>query len=107
MYNYTDEQKELLSNVLEKYGLDHQMLKVIEECSELIRAISKAFMIDISEYSNEDPGLLAQQLLSEVIDIEILLFQIKLSLKDSENFTDFYKSEKIRKFEKIHKMMEE
>ena len=107
MYNYTDEQKELLSNVLEKYGLDHQLSKTIEECSELIRAISKVFMIDMSEYSDEDPGFSVQQFLTEIIDVEIMLFQLKLSLKGSEYLTNFYEAEKIRKFEKIQKMMEE
>lgn len=103
---YTKEQEQILIEVIDTFGQPHQFFKLIEEMSELSRAISKLSQQDevptIYDLSN-----LKENIISEMIDVDIVLWQLKHGISENKELSSFYQAEKLRKFEKIKKMMEE
>lgn len=90
----TDEQIKVLKQAIDTYGKDAQLDMVIEECSELIKAICKYKRNNVNEYFVE--------VLEEAADVRIMLEQIQLLLLPEylnyqflEGYTDFTINEKI------------
>lgn len=65
------ENKELCYQVLQKYGTESQMLMVIEECSELQKAICKHFRKTNKKTIGED-------ILEEMVDVIVMCEQLRL-----------------------------
>lgn len=57
---------ELCSKVIDKFGRTNQIIKCIEECSELIQALSKYILLD-----EDDPNIA-----EELADVSIMLTQM-------------------------------
>lgn len=66
----TDTQKQICHSICKHYGIESQRRQLVEECAELIQAITKLerYNEDIKELNN---------LFSEIADVEIMLEQIK------------------------------
>lgn len=99
-YKYLDEE-DIYDKAIEKFGTSNQLIVAIEELSELQKAITK-----ILRYKNDESGKLIGDIQEEIIDVEIMIAQLKKIYSDD----DFYKvmknvklrklNEKIKSFEK-------
>ena len=71
--------KSLCWRVLARYGCEHQLNMVIEECSELQKAVCKIHRDDghITEAHDEN-------LREELVDVQVVLQQMFLALKMDE-----------------------
>ena len=72
--------QDLCWQVLSKYGCEHQMGMVIEECSELQKAVCKIWRDDghITDAHDEN-------LREELVDVQVMLQQMFLVLKMTED----------------------
>ena len=72
--------KELCWKVLSKYGCEHQMNMVIEECAELQKAVCKIIRDDghITDAHDEN-------FKEELVDVIVVCQQMFLTLKMAEN----------------------
>lgn len=77
----SDDQKQILSNAIKKYGVEKQVEMMIEECSELILAIQKW---------KRDPAKI-NNLHEEIADVEIMITQMR-EIFDSSEIDDWAKS---------------
>lgn len=79
----------------EHYGYEAQSLQLVEECAELIQAVSKYRRVAAK---GEDEKLIALgNLIEEIADVEIMLEQIKYLLKIPEEDLLAYKQFKINR----------
>ena len=67
------ENKELCYQALQKYGTEAQFLMVIEECSELQKAICKAFRNNKESVKTVDSAIL-----EELVDVIVMCEQLRL-----------------------------
>ena len=88
--------QELCWKLLSRFGLRHQMMMVVEECSELQKAICKLFRAE----DDEDPKLY-EDFEEELIDTIVMCEQMRLMSRLSD--------EEINKraADKMHKALEE
>lgn len=70
------ENKDLCWQVLSKYGCEHQMGMVIEECSELTKAVCKVWRDDGHITDEHD-----ENLREELVDVIVMCQQMFLVLK--------------------------
>ena len=80
----------------EYYGYERQAQQAIEECSELIQAISKYNRFLNGEYAGKDKKIIAN-LVEELADVEICIEQLKHFLKISESKINSVKEFKIKR----------
>lgn len=83
---------EILLKAIEQFGAESQMKMVVEECAELIQAVNKyerAVGLDAIQqrYNN---------LSEEIADVEIMLQQAKLILKNAD-LVEMVKEQKIKR----------
>jgi len=94
--------QKLLEQMIQKYGESKQLDMVIEECSELIKAISKFKR----ENNNEDLKFRIASIAEEEADVRIMLEQIDIMmLKHDPEYTSRVKCEMQRKETRIKKML--
>lgn len=67
--------KEILKKAIEKYGSHNQMLKCIEECGELSRAISR-ILIELSSGDGFTTEESQENLYEELADVSIMIEQM-------------------------------
>ena len=72
--------KDKLEKIINHYGYNHQKIKLVEECSELIRAIA-----------TEDD----QNMLEEMADVSVLMDEITYHFPKMREKFEKIKSEKI------------
>lgn len=72
--------KSLCWRVLAKYGCEHQLNMVIEECSELQKAVCKIHRDDGHITDEHD-----ENLREELVDVQVMLQQMFLVLKMTED----------------------
>ena len=95
----------VLADAIATYGTKSQEDKVIEECSELIKAILKL------RYNEEDYKIpiLKDAIAEEMADVEIMLEQMKM-IHDNRELVESQKAKKIerleRRLKKKHEMRE-
>jgi len=94
--------QKLLEQMIQKYGESKQLDIVIEECSELIKAISKYKR----ENNREDIPSRIRAIAEEEADIRIMLEQIDIMmLKHDPEYTKKVNCEMIRKEQRIRNML--
>lgn len=86
----------------EHFGRDRQLQQAIEECSELIQAISKYNRLLNGEYAGKDKKIIAN-LVEELADVEICIEQLKHFLEISDTKIDNIKRFKINRTSNIIK----
>lgn len=74
------ENKELCWSVLAKYGCEHQLNMVIEECAELQKAVCKIHRDDGHITDEHD-----ENLREELVDVMVVCQQMFLALKMNED----------------------
>jgi hypothetical protein len=94
--------QKLLEQMIQKYGESSQLDIAIEECSELIKSISKFKR----ENNNEDLKFRIASIAEEEADVRIMLEQIDIMmLKHDPEYTSRVKCEMQRKETRIKKML--
>lgn len=66
----TEQQKAMCRQILEHYGIESQRRILVEECAELIQAISKV-------ERNGSTTEMIRNLFAEIANVEIMLEQVK------------------------------
>jgi NTP pyrophosphatase (non-canonical NTP hydrolase) len=84
----------------EHYGYKRQSQQAIEECSELIQAISKYNRLLNGEYVGKEKKIIAN-LIEELADVEICIEQLKYFLEVSDTKLDNIKQFKIKRTSNI------
>ena len=87
--------EETYVKAIEKWGEDPQILMAIEELSELIQVLAKL--------KRKFNGAGIERLAEEIVDVEIMLSQIKI-IFDSDTFNSMlskFKSEKLERLKKL------
>ena len=87
---------ELYKKAIEKWGKEPQIRMMIEECGELITALAKR-----DRCFN---GSTIDDIIGEMVDVEILLEQLKLIFDEGKFgfFTfEIYKNKKLRKIKEL------
>lgn len=77
-----EERKTVYEHAVDKYGIKPQMLMVIEEMSELTKAICKFFRVP--GYLEPDEGVI-DAIAEETADVTIMLEQLRLILGINDN----------------------
>lgn len=77
-----EERKKVYEHAIDKYGIKPQMMMVIEEMSELTKAICKLFRVP--GYLEPDEGVI-DAIAEETADVTIMLEQLRLILGINEN----------------------
>ena len=67
--------KNILKKAIEKYGTHNQMLKCIEECGELSRAISR-ILVELSSGDGFTTEESQENLYEELADVSIMIEQM-------------------------------
>lgn len=75
----TPEQKEICRQALVQFGIEHQILKAIEECGELIQALSRWSQYRYSQTQSvkKYPEIIGN-VAEELADVKIVIQQIQL-----------------------------
>lgn len=84
----------------EHYGYKRQSQQAIEECSELIQAISKYNRLLNGEYAGKEKKIIAN-LIEELADVEICIEQLKHFLEVPDTKLDNIKQFKIKRTSNI------
>lgn len=84
----------------EYYGYKRQSQQAIEECSELIQAISKYNRLLNGEYAGKEKKIIAN-LIEELADVEICIEQLKYFLEVPDAKIDNIKQFKIKRTSNI------
>lgn len=82
---------ELYRKLIDKFGIDNQILKCVEELNELGQALCKV------QSKNENKAVAIKGVIEEIADVEIMLEQIKLILGIEESDVKKMKSYKLHR----------
>lgn len=74
--------------IMDRYGLDHQLLQLTEECGELIQAISKLRRAK-EEYGKAEIYQAEVELKKEIADIQVLIDQVDMSEEELYHMAAF------------------
>lgn len=85
------EADELYKMAIDNWGMNYQLTIAIEECSELIKSISK--------YKRTEN---AEKVIEEIADVEIILGQLKEMFDDDKIY-----HEKMQKLNRLQYLLEE
>lgn len=72
--------EEVYKQAIKKWGKPLQRIMVIEECAELIKAVSKYFRGDVTD----------DDLLGEVVDVQIMLNQLRVMINDESTYQRWF-----------------
>jgi NTP pyrophosphatase (non-canonical NTP hydrolase) len=89
------EESEIYKTAWAKFGKNAQMNLVNEECGELISAVSRYFR---DRHTQTEAGLLSpiDHLTEELIDVEIMIAQLKQNMIDPASYARFKKYKLMR-----------
>lgn len=83
--------KQVYEQLIEKFGVENQILKCVEELNELGQALCKVNSRDTNK------ALATKSVIEEIADVEIMLEQIKLILGIEESDVKKMKSYKLHR----------
>jgi len=91
--------EQIYKKAIDKFGKEAQLMVAMEECAELIQAISKLIR---EEEKGNGFGKVAQNLAEEIADVEIMIEQIPI-ITDliSRKMIDTVKKRKLERLEKL------
>jgi len=79
---------EYILRTSKQYGLEKQMIKTMEEAGELIQALAKYWFKNAS----------LEKVVQEIVDVELLLIQLKTSLEIPEELYQRILTANIKRF---------
>ena len=95
------EEKQIYKQALNKWGMEPQIMMMIEEMSELTKALSKCYRKGINaNFIN---------IVEEIVDVQIMLEQMKIMLRDllPHVFDSEYKSQYEKKLRRLEQLLQE
>lgn len=93
------EKENIFKQAVDKFGVENQLLKLVEEMAELTQAIIKRRL-------NPDEPKYLNNMLEEFADVNILLFQITYSdLMESEIAKDLFNMHYKRKLDRMESLL--
>lgn len=95
--------KETMYKAINTYGVGNQMIKTVEELSELSQALCKSLIrlnYTKEKISLEDDLKSVDNIFEEMADVEIMLEQCKMMFYKSEDKINDYKNKKIKRLER-------
>lgn len=87
-----DQNKKMCWEVLAKYGCEHQMGMVVEECAELQKAVCKIIRDDGRVTDSHD-----ENLREELVDVVVVCQQMFLALKMTDDEINRRAGEKLER----------
>ena len=94
------ERKKLFKKAFDKWGLESQLLMLMEECAELTQSASKVIRYHKNKTS------VWRSLIEEIADVEILIEQIETCV-DWENIRQRVNTVKYDKLRRLKRVVEE
>mgnify|MGYP000895151061 FL=1 len=93
--------KEVLQKAINTYGVENQMIKTVEELSELSQALCKSLvrLNYTKKTSLEDDLKSVDNIFKEMADVEIMLEQCKIMFQCDKE-VNRWKQKKIERFER-------
>lgn len=88
--------KEIMQKAINTYGVENQIIKTVEELSELSQALCKF----LSKPYTESDRTILDNIYEEIADVEIMLEQCKMIFYESEDKINDYKKKKIKRLER-------
>lgn len=88
--------KEIMQLAIDSYGRVNQVIKTVEELSELSQALCK---ILTSKFTHDNSEIF-ENIFEEIADVEIMLEQCKMIFYKSEDKINDYKKKKIERLER-------
>lgn len=95
--------KETMHKAINTYGVENQLIKTVEELSELSKALCKSLIrlnYTKEKISLEDDLKSVDNIFEEIADVEIMLEQCKMIFYKSEDKINDYKNKKIKRLER-------
>lgn len=90
------ESKEIMQLAIDSYGRVNQVIKTVEELSELSQALCKILTSKFTDDNSE----IFENIYEEMADVEIMLEQCKMIFYKSEDKINDYKNKKIKRLER-------
>lgn len=90
----------LIKKIAYHYGYESQSIQLVEECAELIQAVSKyrrATAEKAQPLADYRKTLVLENLIEEIADVEIMLAEVKILLDISEDTLDAIKQFKLNR----------
>jgi hypothetical protein len=88
--------KEIMQLAIDSYGRVNQVIKTVEELSELSQALCKILTSKFTDDNSE----IFENIFEEIADVEIMLEQCKMIFYKSEDKINDYKKKKIERLER-------
>lgn len=88
--------KGIMQKAINTYGVENQIIKTVEELSELSQALCKF----LSKPYTESDRTILDNIYEEMADVEIMLEQCKMIFYESEDKINDYKKKKIKRLER-------
>ncbi len=88
--------KEIMQKAINTYGVENQIIKTVEELSELSQELCKF----LSKPYTESDRTILDNIYEEIADVEIMLEQCKMIFYESEDKINDYKKKKIKRLER-------
>lgn len=88
--------KETMQLAIDSYGRVNQVIKTVEELSELSQALCKILTSKFTDDNSE----IFENIFEEMADVEIMLEQCKMIFYKSEDKINDYKKKKIERLER-------
>jgi len=90
-------EQDLFKFALKKWGEEFQIKMAIEECSELITELAK--------YGRNINGTIPERIISEIVDVEIMLKQLKIMFINKSTDKNFYNKVYDAKIQKLREII--
>lgn len=87
-----NEEKDILQKAINTFGSSQQIIKSIEELGELSTALARYF--DKNKFDIDN-------ICEEMVDVEIMLEQLKIIFKDEAERMDHYKAMKLNRLKGV------
>lgn len=88
--------KEIMQLAIDSYGRVNQVIKTVEELSELSQALCKILTSKFTDDNSE----IFENIFEEMADVEIMIEQCKMIFYKSEDKINDYKNKKIKRLER-------
>lgn len=89
--------KEIMQKAINTYGVENQMIKTVEELSELSQALCKF----LSKSKTESDRFIVDNICEEIADVEIMLEQCKMMFKfKCDKDVSEWKQDKVKRLER-------
>ena len=99
----TDQKRALLTQAIDTYGANNQIMKALEELGELVQAIAKAIAKAHLTHNDKRKSAGVDHVAEEIADVTIMLEQLRIIFDVNAAVCDYMDS----KIERLHMRIQE